>query len=43
MDKFADNDVSSLPYVDVDDPTRPIGLITRSDVLRRYNDALEEN
>ena len=43
LDKFAKLDVSSLCLVHDRDPTRPMGLITRSNVMSRYQRALEES
>lgn len=42
MDKFARYDVSSLPLVDETNGSRVIGLLTRSKLLHRYHDALDE-
>ncbi len=41
LDKFAEHDVSSLCLLAAHDPEKPAGLITRSDVMRRYQQALD--
>ncbi len=41
LDKFADHDVASLCLLAAHDPELPAGLITRSDVMKRYQQALE--
>ncbi|MDX9911754.1 MAG: chloride channel protein [Phycisphaerales bacterium] len=43
LDKFARHDVASLPIMSPIDPTLPVGLITRSNVMVRYREALEES
>jgi len=40
MSKMTENDLGRLPVVAADNPARPAGIITRSDVLRAYNRAL---
>jgi len=40
VDRFAENDVSSLCLVTAGDKPRPIGLITRGKVMSRYRQAL---
>ncbi len=42
IEKFADNDVSSLCLVDAFGGSKPIALITRAKVMARYNAALDE-
>ncbi len=43
VDRFAENDVSSLCLVTGGKSPRPIGLITRINVMSRYRKALEES
>ncbi len=43
LDKFAKLDVASLCLVHDRDPGRPMGLITRSNIMSRYQRALEES
>jgi len=43
LDKFAKDDVASLCLLDARDQTRPAGLVTRSNVMSRYQRALEES
>ena len=43
LDKFARLDVSSICLVHDKEPDRPMGLITRSNVMARYHRALEES
>lgn len=40
MDKFAEHDVSGLAIMDARRPDTPAGIITRSKVIRRYQQAL---
>lgn len=42
IEKFAENDVSSLCLVDAFEGTKPIALITRAKVMARYNAAMDE-
>lgn len=42
MDKFSRNDVASLCMVDQAERATPLGLVTRANVMRRYQEALEE-
>ena len=41
LDKFARNDLESLPVAGVDEDTRIEGLITRQAVMRRYQEELD--
>lgn len=43
MDKFAKHDVSSLPLVEHSSYHRPLDLITRANVMKRYQQVLEED
>lgn len=43
LDKFADNDVASLCLLDPAAPDKPLSLISRSSVMKRYQAALEES
>lgn len=43
MDKFARLDVASLCVIDAEAGGRPIGLVTRAEVMKRYQRALEES
>ncbi len=43
VDRFAEHDVSSLCPVTGGKTPRPIGLITRRNVMSRYREALEES
>lgn len=43
LQRFARHDVSSLCVVSPIDPTLAMGMITRSEVMRRYQRALEES
>ena len=40
--RFARHDVSSLCVVSPIDPSLAMGMVTRTDVMRRYQRALEE-
>ncbi len=42
LEKFSKHDVGSLALVDVRDEDKPVGLITRSRLMRRYQEALRE-
>ncbi|HCJ10667.1 MAG TPA: hypothetical protein DHW14_05825 [Clostridiales bacterium] len=42
MLKMTGRDLGRLPVVSPEDPKRPVGIITRSDVLRAYNRGLLE-
>lgn len=42
MEKFAGNEVSSLVLVDGFSGTKPLALVTRSKVMTRYNEVLDE-
>lgn len=42
LEKFAEHDVASLCLLDPASPTKPLALITRSNVIKRYNAALGE-
>ena len=43
LEKFSMHDVGSLALVDATDEDRPVGLITRSRLMRRYQEALRES
>ncbi|MBX3322213.1 MAG: chloride channel protein [Phycisphaeraceae bacterium] len=43
MDKFAEHDVASLCLLDPASPDKPLALITRSNVIKRYHAALGES
>ncbi|MEZ6243864.1 MAG: chloride channel protein [Phycisphaerales bacterium] len=43
LDKFARHDVASLCLMHDRDPSRPMGLVSRSSVMARYQRALEES
>lgn len=43
MDKFTASETASLPMMDRRDETRCVGLITRTDLMKRYQRALEES
>ncbi len=42
MEKLAQHDISSLPVMNDRDTTKPVGLLTRADVLARYHAVIEE-
>lgn len=43
LDKFATHEVASLCLVDPASPDRPLALISRSKVMRRYQEVLEQD
>lgn len=43
LEKFSRNDISSLPLVEPDDDSKVSGLITRSRLMRRYQQALADS
>ncbi len=43
MDKFADHDVAGICLLSPRDDRRPLGLITRANVIRTYQQALESS
>jgi len=42
LDKFGQWDVAGLCLISINGDPKPIGLITRANVIRAYNHALEE-
>jgi len=40
MHKMTENDLGRLPVVSPEDPSRPVGILTRSNVIRAYDRAL---
>ncbi|MGB0717328.1 MAG: CBS domain-containing protein, partial [Phycisphaerae bacterium] len=42
LDKFARNDVESMPISNSNDPSRIEGLVTRHAVMRRYYEELDQ-
>ena len=42
MEKLAQHDISSLAVMNDKNPTKPVGLLTRADVLARYHEVIEE-
>ena len=43
LDRFAENDVASLCLLDPAAPDKPLALISRAKVMKRYQEALEES
>jgi CIC family chloride channel protein len=43
LDRFAENDVASLCLLDPASPDKPLALLSRAKVMKRYQEALEES